>query len=99
MTVGPHMGGKEVEIVSWTVVCRQHRANLRLSLIGMSLFYKLCTSDMRIFGAVGLAITIIVLQWLMPRVFAGLEQTLVQFFHLAQVSLTHAETIIEFGQF
>ncbi len=54
---------------------------------------------MRILGAIGLGLTIIVLQTLMPRVFHGLEQTLVQFFELAQVTLAHAETIIEFGRF
>ncbi len=54
---------------------------------------------MRIFGAIGLALTIIVLQTLMPRVFHGLEQTLVQFFELAQVTFAQAETIIEIGQF
>lgn len=53
---------------------------------------------MRILGALGLGLTIIVLQTLMPRVFMGLEKTLVQFFELAQVTLTHAETIIEFGR-
>jgi len=50
---------------------------------------------MRILGAIGLGLTMLVLEILMPRVFMGLEQTLVQLFHLAQVALVQAETIIK----
>ena len=48
-------------------------------------------SRMRIFGAVGLGLTIVVLKVLVPRVFAGLEDTLVQFFGLAQNMLDQNE--------
>lgn len=49
---------------------------------------------MRIFRAVGLAIAIVVLQYLTPKIYAGFEDTLVQFFHLAQVVMAHAGTIV-----
>jgi len=42
---------------------------------------------MRIFGAVGLALTIVALKLLMGDVFAALEQTLLQFFEVAQEAL------------
>ena len=52
---------------------------------------------MRILGAIGLGMTIVVLRLLVPEVYAGLEGALVQFFETAQVLLAHAETVISTG--
>jgi len=45
----------------------------------------------------GLAITILVLRLLVPRIWEGLESTIVQFFELAQVLMVHAETVLTGG--
>lgn len=45
----------------------------------------------------GLAITIVVLRLLVPKIWEGLEGTIVQFFELAQVLMAHAETVVTGG--
>lgn len=42
---------------------------------------------MKILRAVGLGLTIIMLQFLVPRIFAGFENTLLMFFGTLQTSL------------
>lgn len=45
----------------------------------------------------GLAITIVVLRLLVPRIWEGLESTILQFFKLAQVLMVNAETVVNGG--
>ena len=96
---GPHMGGKEVRDCLDGLCRSAQRKSLRLLFNEQRLLIaNAAQNSMRILGAIGLGLTIIVLQTLMPRVFHGLEQTLVEFLQLAQVTLAHAGTIIEFGR-
>jgi hypothetical protein len=46
---------------------------------------------MKILRAVGLGITIIMLQFLVPRIFSGFENTLLAFFSTLQASLGMAQ--------
>ncbi|MBI5135189.1 hypothetical protein HZA86_03065 [Candidatus Uhrbacteria bacterium] len=52
---------------------------------------------MRILAAVGLGLTIIVLKSLTPTIWVGFERTLLQFFELLQVVMTHLETVVGRG--
>ncbi len=45
----------------------------------------------------GLSLTIVVLRLLVPRIWEGLESTILQFFELAQVLMVHAETVVNGG--
>lgn len=54
---------------------------------------------MRIFGAVGLGLTIVVLKVLMPRVFDGIEESLIRFFELVSMVLDQSQATIERGGF
>jgi len=45
----------------------------------------------------GLAITIVVLRLLVPRIWEGLESTILQFLELSQVLMAHAETVLNGG--
>ncbi len=52
---------------------------------------------MKILRAVGLGITIIMLQFLVPRLFAGFENTLLAFFNTLQATLGLAEHGMQAG--
>lgn len=49
---------------------------------------------MKILGAIGLGLTIIILKFLMPQVFHGIENTLVSFFTLLEGVLTKGQTAL-----
>jgi len=52
---------------------------------------------MGIFRAIGLGLVIIILKFLMPVVFAGLENTLVVFFDTTQSVLLRSQAVVQTG--
>jgi hypothetical protein len=52
---------------------------------------------MKILRVVGLGMLIIMLQFLVPRIFAGIEQTLVMFFSTLQMALGKSQGIMQAG--
>jgi hypothetical protein len=49
---------------------------------------------MKVLGAVGLGLTIIILKFLMPDVFHGIEKTLVEFLNLLEGVLSKGQTAL-----
>ena len=49
---------------------------------------------MKILGAVGLGLTIVIVKILMPDVLHGIEKTLVEFFDLLEGVMTHGQTAL-----
>ncbi|OHA47101.1 MAG: hypothetical protein A3A80_01630 [Candidatus Terrybacteria bacterium RIFCSPLOWO2_01_FULL_44_24] len=54
-------------------------------------------THMRIFGAIGLGLTIVVLETLVPKIFAALEETLLKFFVLAQMVIDNVQASLMRG--
>jgi len=49
---------------------------------------------MKILGAIGLGLTILILQSLLPDIFQAFEQFLLQFFHLASSLLDKTQVLV-----
>ncbi len=54
---------------------------------------------MKIFGAIGLGLGIIILRFLVPDIFHALEKTFLLFFHILQTALTLADGSMSAGTF
>ena len=54
---------------------------------------------MKILGAIGLGLAIIILRFLVPEIFSVLEQTFLQFFHILQTMLSLGEHSLTAGVF
>jgi len=54
---------------------------------------------MKILGAIGLGLAIIIIRYLVPEIFLVLVQTLLQFFHILQTMLSMGESSLSAGVF
>jgi hypothetical protein len=54
---------------------------------------------MKILGAIGLGLAIIIIRYLVPEIFSVLVQTLLQFFHILQTMLSLGESSLAAGVF
>ncbi|MFA6430568.1 MAG: hypothetical protein WC229_01610 [Candidatus Paceibacterota bacterium] len=54
---------------------------------------------MKILGAIGLGLAIIIIRYLVPEIFSVLVQTLLQFFHILQTMLSMGESSLSAGVF
>jgi len=52
---------------------------------------------MRIFRAIGLGLVIIILQFLVPTIFAGIEHTLLQLFNTLDSVMAQSQIVLQTG--